>query len=182
MAEDYCLQRKDEISLYILRMSTMYGNEWLFNIRKKVTSPVIGKYFYLTLNGTIRRYSFCSNKNGAEAVLWALEGRLKADTYNIADFCHYSLQDILKAVERFEGKKLHLSIPKRASSLILKFPVLFSPTAQSRLKAYSRYWSFFEYNLFSTDKLKSTGFDSYPDLLIWRLVDSFGTKHFFSLK
>lgn len=165
MAEDYCLQRKNEISLHILRMSTMYGNEWLFNIRKKVTPPVIGKYFYLTLNGASRRYSLCFNKNGAEAVLWAIEDRLNTDIYNIADFCHYSLHDILKVVERIEGKKIHLSIPKRASEIILKTPALLSPTAKSRLQAYSRYWSFFEYNIYSTDKLKSTGFDSYPYLL-----------------
>ncbi len=165
MAEDYCLQRKYEISLCIFRMTTMYGNDWLFNIRKKVTPPVIGKYFYLTLNGTSRRYSLCSDKNGAEAVLWAIEGKLKAETYNIADDIQYSLHDILKAVEKLEGRKLHLSIPRRASALLLKSPVWFSPTAQSRLKAYRRYWSFFEYNVFSTDKLKSTGFCSHPDLL-----------------
>ena len=145
-------------------MTIMYRNEWLLNIRKKVTPPVIDKYFYLTLNGNSGRYSLCSDKNGAEAVLWAIEGRLDTGIYNIADYFHYSLFDILKAVERLEGKKWHLCVPRRASSLILKSLIWFSPTPQRRLNAYSRYWMFCEDNLYSIDKLRSAGFDPHPDL------------------
>lgn len=165
MAEDFCLQRKSEICLYVLRMTTMYGNEWLFNIRKKVTPPIIGKYFYLTLNGKSHRYSLCSDKNGAEAVLWAVEGTLDAGTYNVADYHHYCLNDILKAVERIEGKKWHIHIPERASAILLKSLIWFSPTSRKRLNAYCRYWMFFKYNLYSSEKLRSAGLYANPDLL-----------------
>jgi len=164
-AEDFCLERKNDICLYVLRMTTMYGQKWLFNIRKKVTPPVISRYSYLTLNGKSDRYSLCSDRNGAEAVLWAIEGRLDAGTYNIADYFNYSLYDILRAVEKAEGKKWHICIPKIISSLILKSLILFSITPAQRLNAYSRHWAFFESNLFSIDKLKSTGFNSQPHLL-----------------
>jgi nucleoside-diphosphate-sugar epimerase len=165
MAEDFCLQRKDEIHLCIFRMATMYGKDWLFNIRRKVTPPGIGKYSYLTFNGESPRYSLCSNKNGADAVLWAIEGKMDAGIYNVADAYDYSLYDILGAVRKIEGKKLHIDIPKGLSSFILKLFVRLSPTAQSRLNAYSRYWKFFEPNLYSTDKLKSKQFNAHPDLL-----------------
>jgi nucleoside-diphosphate-sugar epimerase len=164
-AEDFCLQREKEVCLYILRMTTMYGRKWLFNIRKKITPPLIGRYFYLTFNGKNGRYSLCSDKNGAEAVLWAIEGKMNAGTYNIADYFDYSLYNILKAVEKYDGKKWHISIPKWASVLILKSLIWLSPTSRLRLKAYSRYWAFFENNLFSVDKLRSAGFNSPPDLI-----------------
>lgn len=171
LAEDFCLEKKNEIRLYIFRMASMYGKEWLFNIRKKVTPPVIGKYIYVTLDGASGRYSLCSDRNGAEAVLWAIEDRLNAEIYNIADFYDYSLCSILNAVKEIEGDKLYINIPRIVSSVLLKIFVWLAPTAKSKLSAYSRYYKFIEYNIYCTYKLKSTGFYSHPDLL------DFDSKH-----
>lgn len=164
-AEDFCQTRRSDIRLYVFRMATMYGADWLFNIRRKVTPPLIGRYLSLTFDGSSARYTLCSNTNGAKAVLWAIEDRLPADTYNVADFCDYSLLDVRRAVETVEGRKWHLNIPRPISALILKSFIWIARSSRARQNAYSRYWKFFEHNLYATDKLKAAGFDAPPHLL-----------------
>lgn len=165
IAEDFCLERKNEIDLYIFRMTTMYGKDWLFNIRKKVVPPIIGKHFYLIMDAMSPRYSLCSDKNGAEAVLWAVENRIPSTIYNVADRYDYCLQDILIAVERIEGKRTHIYIPYIIPSAMLRLLAKIAPIARWRVNAYSRYWKFFRNNLYSTAKLRKTGFYAPPVLL-----------------
>jgi nucleoside-diphosphate-sugar epimerase len=157
LAEDLCLARRDDISLFIFRMTTMYGENWLFNIRRKVTPPRVGKYCYLTMDGKSRRYSLCSDRNGAEVVLAAIEDRLAPGAYNVADSRDYSLEDILKAVQAVEGKKPVIRIPRWAASTLLKIPILFSRSAGGQVNARNRYWKFLESNQYSIAKLRNTG-------------------------
>ncbi len=165
LAEELCLEKVNQINLVIFRMATMYSSEWLFNVRKKVTPPKIGRHFRLTLDGASRRYSLCSNKNGAGAVLAVVEDRLAAGIYNVADFYDYSLREILEAVQALEGKKPFLNIPRGVASLLLGLLVWLAPTARSRQAAYSRRWKFCKDNLYSTERLKAAGLACRPDLL-----------------
>jgi UDP-glucose 4-epimerase len=165
IAEDFCLERQGELSLYILRMAPMYGADSLANLRGKVTAPLLGRHCYLTLAGDTARFSLCSSRNGAAAVLWALEGRLEPGTYNVADDCHYNRRHIIAALEKLEGKRRRVTIPRGAASLALKVSMWCSVTSRRRLHAYSRYRHLLEDNLYSIDKLTSAGFDAEPDLL-----------------
>lgn len=164
-AENFCLQRKNEIDLYIFRMTTMYGCDWLNNIRRKIVPPVIGKFIYLKMDAKSHRYSFCSNKNGAEAVLWAIENKIKPDIYNIADYYVYCLNTVLNVVKKEEGNKIVLIIPRFLPVLIIKIIMRFIKNEEKKANMKSRYWKFFKNNIYSTEKLKSTGFYAYPYLL-----------------
>lgn len=164
LAEELCLKRADKIELFIFRMATMYSSNWLFNIRRKVTPPVFGRFFRLILDGKARRYTLCSDINGANAVLQAVEGRLSRGIYNVADFCDYSLSDILDAVEAAEGKRPVLRLSRSAAIALLK-PFIYIAFGEEKLNAYSRYWKFLEDNLYSTEKLRATGFNAPARLL-----------------
>jgi nucleoside-diphosphate-sugar epimerase len=163
--EDFCAARADRIRLTTLRMATMYGDDWLFNIRRKVTPPRIGRYCYLTFDGAGRRYSLCSNRNGAEAVLWAVEDRLAAGTYNVADFHDYSLNDVMHAVKQVEGSKPAINIPRPLAKALLGSLVRLARTPQARQNAFSRYWKFYEHNRYATDRLRAAGFTAPAHLL-----------------
>ena len=164
LAEKLCLQRADKIELFIFRMATMYSSEWLFNIRRKVTPPIFGRFFRLILDGKVHRYSLCSDINGANAVLQAVEGSLPQGIYNVADYRDYSLSDVLGAVEAVEGKLPVMQISRSAAIALLK-PLIYIAFGEGKLNAYSRYWNFLENNLYSTEKLRATGFDAPARLL-----------------
>ena len=150
--------------LWILRMSTMYAPDWLFNIRKRVAPPVVGRFLYFTLDPHGRRYTLCSRRNGAEAVLGAVERRLPAGIYNVSEQHVYSQAEILAAVERVEGAKPHLPVPlalPRAAAAAARL----APSASMRENARSRYWKFCEPNVYSGEKLAAHGLTLPPDLL-----------------
>lgn len=164
LAEELCLQYADKIELFIFRMATMYSINWLFNIRRKVTPPIFGRFFRLILDGNARRYTLCSDVNGANAVLQAVEGQLSRGIYNVADFCDYSLSDILDAVEVAEGKRPVIRLSRSAAVTLLK-PFIYVAFGERKLNAYSRYWKFLENNLYSTEKLRATGFNAPAQLI-----------------
>lgn len=152
------------MDLWVLRLSTMYAPEWLFNIRKRVSPPVIGRYVYFALDPNGRRYTLCSRRNGAEAVRWAVEARMPPGTYNVSEQHVYTQSEILTAVERLEGVKPHLTVPLLLPRAALAFAKMM-PSASMRENAQSRYWKFCERNVFSSDKLASHGLRLPPDLL-----------------
>lgn len=164
-AEDFCLQRKNEIDLYIFRMTTMYGCGWLNNIRRKIVPPVIGKFIYLKMDAKSHRYSFCSNRNGAEAILWAIENKIKPDIYNVADHYVYCLNNVLNVVKKTEGNKIVLIIPRILPVIIIKIIIRFIKNPEIKAHMKSRHWKFFKNNIYSTEKLKSAGFYAHPYLL-----------------
>lgn len=149
--------------VWILRMATMYAPDWLFNIRKRVCPPVIGRWVRFSLDPHRPRYSLCSRRNGAEVVAWAAAARLPANTYNVADDHVYSQGEILAAVERIEGVRPRLPVPL----LLPRAAVALSSLAPAGMhdNARSRYWKFCERNVYSTAKLASHGLVLPPDLL-----------------
>jgi nucleoside-diphosphate-sugar epimerase len=165
VAEDICFKRKNEINLYIFRMTSMYGDDWLDNIRRKIVPPVIGKFIYLKMDATSHRYSFCSNKNGADAILWAIENKIKPDIYNIADYYVYCLDTVLNVVKKAEGNKIVLKIPRILPVLMLKIIIMLTRNKGKKANMKNRYWKFFKNNIYSTEKLESTGFYAHPYLL-----------------
>lgn len=166
MAEDICLSRKNEIEIYILRLTTMYAKDWLLNLRKKIIPPIVGKYIYLMMEAKTPRYSLCSLSNGVEASLWAVEQRMPCGIYNVADYYDYSLVDILRTIERYEGRKTIINLPYLLPAVLLKLTAKFAPRDKWRLNARSRYWKFLRHNIYSTEKLRSTGFVAPPGLLV----------------
>jgi nucleoside-diphosphate-sugar epimerase len=163
-AEEILARHAPAMERWILRMATMYSAEWLFNVRKRVSPPLIGRHAYFTLDPRGRRYTLCSRSNGAETVLWAVEGRIPPGVYNVADRHVYSQADILRAVEAVEGKKPHIPIPVLLPRVAAALSSLV-PIASVRENARSRYWKFCEHNVYPSDRLASLGLSLPPDLL-----------------
>lgn len=167
-AEEACRARSGQIDLCILRMATMYSPDWMTNIRKRVRPFARGRPLYFSLDHLGRRYSLCSRRNGAEAVLWAVEGRLQDDVYNVADQYEYSQQEILEAVEAIEGRGWHVPVPMAVPWLMWQAVRLAVPSASWRESALSRYWKFCRHNVYSAERLKRHGLDAPPDLLSFK--------------
>jgi nucleoside-diphosphate-sugar epimerase len=163
--EDVCLALSAEMDLTVLRMAAMYSPEWLFNVRRRVVPPVIGRYCYLTLDPKTHRYSLCSLRNGVEAVVWATEGRLPEKIYNVADSNAYRQVDILRAIEHVEGGKLRLPLPKVLPKAAWHLLRASKPSSSWGLRAQRQYWAFCEHNMYSTVKLQDHGLFLPQDLL-----------------
>lgn len=163
-AEAIVESHSPSMDVWRLRMSTMYADNWLFNVRKRVSPPLLGRFVYFTLDPSGRRYTLCSRRNGAEAVLWAVEGRLPPGVYNVSENYVYSQGEILHAVEWLEGRRPHLPVPlawPRAAARLARL----APTDAVRENARSRYWKFCEHNVYSGAKLAAHGLVLPPDLL-----------------
>ena len=163
--ERICQQRAEFASVHVLRMATMYSPDWLFNIRKRVRLVARGRPLYFNLDPLTRRYSLCSRRNGAEAVLWSVEQRLAPDVYNVADHYEYSQEDIRRAVEQVDGVGRQVTVPLVIPRALLHMVRLGVPIERWRDNARSRYWKFCEHNLYSSEKLHRAGFNAPPDLL-----------------
>ncbi len=164
-AEAACHVSAGEMDLFILRMATMYSPDWLWNIRKRVRPLSAGRPVYFTLNANSRRYSLCSRRNGAEAVLWATEKRLQPGVYNVADQYHYRQLDILRVVRSADGAGPCVHVPTIVPRMMWHAVRLTVPVSRWRANARSRYWKFCESNLYSSEKLNACGLATPPDLL-----------------
>lgn len=163
-AEEILTGFSPPLDLWVLRMSTMYSPDWLFNVRKRVSPPVVGRHLYFTLDPDGRRYTLCSKRNGAEAVLWAVEGRMPQGIYNVSEQHVYSQREILRAVEAVEGKKPHVPVPVALPKMLASAAGTL-PVGAVGERARSRYWKFCEHNVYSASKLASCGLTLPPDLL-----------------
>jgi len=149
---------------WTLRLATMYSAGWTLNIRKRVLDPLFGRA-YLRLGTQQPRYSLCSRENAAAAVVWAIDGRLASGTYNVADDHVYSQDEIRRGVEAIEGHRPVIPVPlafghaagwlARSTSV----PFIAGPAGRSRHR------KFFEANVYSTARLRGTGFLAPPHLL-----------------
>lgn len=164
-AEAACEARRDAIDVTILRMATMYSEDWIRNIRKRVRPMNRGKPVYFALDPRGRRYSLCSRRNGAEAVLWAVEGRLPAQVFNVADHYVYSQEEIFHAVRKVDGPGPRLRVPVAIPRTMWRLVRLGVPFRAWRANARSRYWKFCEHNVYSADRLLEHGLEMPPDLL-----------------
>lgn len=164
-AEQACFSREAMIEIVILRMATMYSPDWLHNVRKRVRPLASGPPVYFRLDPCTRRYSLCSRRNGAEAVLWSVEGRLTPGIYNVADRHTYSQDDIHRAVESADGHGLTVPVPVMLPRLMWMTVRALVPVARWRENAQSRYWKFCEHNVYSPKKLNAAGLDTPADLL-----------------
>jgi nucleoside-diphosphate-sugar epimerase len=164
-AEAACSGYGDRMGVTILRMASMYDADWLFNVRKRVAPPVIGRWCYFTLRSKEPRYSLCSRSNGSAAVLHAVDGRLSPSVYNVADDYVYRQADILRAVRRTEGRKAILPIPSALPSAMLALARMLAPGSEMERRARERYWKFCERNVYSPAKLVASGLSLAPELL-----------------
>ena len=163
--ERICQGRADFETVHVLRMATMYSPDWLFNVRKRVRPVARGRPFYFNLDPLTRRYSLCSRRNGAEAVLWSVEQRLAPGVYNVADCYEYSQADIRRAVEQADGTGWQVTVPVLIPRALLHMVRFGVPFQRWRENARSRYWKYCEHNLYSSDKLRRAGLEAPPDLL-----------------
>ena len=163
-AEELLSSYTPPLEVWALRMATMYAPDWLFNVRKRVAPPLVGRFARFTLDPNGRRYSLCSRRNGAEAVLWAVERRLPPGVYNVSEQHVYAQGEILRAVEQLEGRKLRLPVPVLLPRMAATLARLV-PARQVRENARSRYWKFCEHNVYSSGKLAAHGLTLPPDLL-----------------
>jgi UDP-glucose 4-epimerase len=164
-AESACQERAGDIDVVILRMATMYSSDWLTNIRKRVRPLTSGRPVYFSLDSRGRRYSLCSRRNGAEAVLWAVDGRLPPGVYNVADEHTYTQADIRRAVERVDGPGVTVPVPAIVPRLLERLVRTLVPIRSWRENARSRYWKFCESNVYSSARLNARGLATPPHLL-----------------
>jgi nucleoside-diphosphate-sugar epimerase len=165
LAESICQARQGAIAVTTLRMTSMYSDDWLTNIRKRVRPINRGRPFYFTLDPDARRFSLCSRRNGAEAVLWAVDGRLPPEVFNVADQYVYCQREILEAVEKVDGPGPRLPVPIAVPRAMASLVRLAVPFPTWRANARSRYWKFCEANVYSPGKLNACGLATAPDLL-----------------
>jgi nucleoside-diphosphate-sugar epimerase len=153
-----------QINATVLRMATMYSPDWLLNVRKRVAPPFIGRWLRIAIDRHAARYSLCSRDGGAQVARQALERRLAPGIYNVADEHVYSQQEILDALARLEGGRPVLPIPRMLPRAALR---LLDGMATARLRETVRsyYWKFCERNVYSTQRLASTGIQLSPQLL-----------------
>lgn len=153
------------IDAWVLRMATMYSHEWLFNIRKLVRVPIPGIDAYFRIEPSSRRYSLCSRDNGAEAALWAAEGRIPPGVYNVSDHHEYSQEEIQSAVAAVEGAHRQIRVPA-ALPRLARFVVRHAcPFRTWRQNSESRYWRFCQRNVYPADKLGAYAVPAEPHLL-----------------
>jgi nucleoside-diphosphate-sugar epimerase len=164
LAERATLAVPGSMSRTILRMATMYAPDWLFNVRKRVAAPLVGRWARFALNQDTRRYSLCAREGGARVVREALEARLAAAIYNVADDHVYTQREIRAAVARVEGAALTLPVPLLLPRAALRLADALAPPA-AREAAHSRYWKFCERNVYSTARLAAAGVQLPPQLL-----------------
>lgn len=164
-AEQACLARAAAMDVVILRMATMYSPEWLTNIRKRVRPLSSGPPVYFSLDPHGRRYALCSRRNGSEAVLWGVDGRLPPAIYNVADQHTYSQDEIRHAVELVDGPGRTIPVPVFLPRLMWQAVRSVVPFNRWRFNARSRYWKFCESNVYSSAKLHDRGLSLPADLL-----------------
>jgi nucleoside-diphosphate-sugar epimerase len=140
----------------VLRMATMYAPDWLFNVRKRVAVPMIGKWCRFSLDPATPRYSLCARDGGAAVVRASLESRVPAATMNVADDHVYSQREIAAAVASVEGPALTLRIPLVLPRCALAIAQKLAPAPMAEA-ARSRYWKFCERNVYSTERLAAAG-------------------------
>ena len=163
--EKACQERVDFETVHVLRMATMYSPDWLFNVRKRVGVRFGRRLLCINCDHLTGRYSLCSRRNGAEAILWSVERRMDSGAYNVTDSYEYSQEDIRRAVERVDGRGWQITVPTRLPRALMHAIRLTAPFEHWRDGAESRYWKYCEHNLFSSEKLQRTGFNATPDLL-----------------
>jgi nucleoside-diphosphate-sugar epimerase len=149
-------------SLWIMRMATMYSRDWLFNIRKRVAPPGIGRLCRIVFEQDRARFSLCSLEVGVKAIACAVEGRLPTGTYNVADEKTYSQRDILRLVEARDGWRPVLRVPKPVARTLRYLTRGSESAPPSRARSYGLYWKYFETTLYATDRLRQHGFGDPP--------------------
>jgi nucleoside-diphosphate-sugar epimerase len=164
LAERATLEKGSPLNTTVLRMATMYAPDWLLNVRKRVTPPFIGGWLRIGVDRRSARYSLCSRDGGARVVRHALERRIAAGVYNVADDHVYTQQEILDALARLEGRRPVLPIPRGVPRAALRLVETLAP-ARLRETARSQYWKFCERNVYSTRRLTAAGLRLSPDLL-----------------
>ena len=165
LAEDVVTASIDDPCVHILRPASMYSTNWLFNVRKRVVLPIVGRFFYCTTQPLRRRFSLCSRQNAVESVLWAVEQRIPAGVYNVADQYDYSQREILDAVASVEGEKRSLGIPAFVAWTARRLLGWCGLHSAVLGRAYANYWKFCESNRYSTAKLRKYGLKAPPHLL-----------------
>ena len=164
-AEQIVRKWNGPMSVQILRMAPMYSEKWLSNVRKRVRPFGGSPSLEFTFNPSLRRYSFCSRGNAAEAVLWAVEGRMPPDVYNVADQYEYCQWEILEAVAREDGAGWRVPVPAAITRALWHATRLGVPISGWRNSAHAQYWKFCERNVYSVEKLGGLGLKTPPDLL-----------------
>ena len=147
----------------VLRMSSMYSERFLLNVRKRVEPPVIGRACRLLIGADEKRYSFCALENGVDAVRRGVEGTLRPGTYNVADRYDYSQRDIAAALDRLEGRRA--SLPLAGGLARAARPFIAAMPGGFGRQLYSSYWKYCEPTLYATDALVQQGLSGPPALL-----------------
>lgn len=163
--ENASLSVAGEMEVSILRMASMYSDDWLFNVRKRVIPPMIGRWVYFSLDGLAPRYSLCSGRLGVAAVARVLDGSLTSGIYNVADDHVYSQDEIRHAVMRVEGIRPVITVPIILPNMLLRFAQAVMPGGSRVDRSRSRYWKFCKRNVYSSRKLTRAGIQAPPDLL-----------------
>jgi nucleoside-diphosphate-sugar epimerase len=155
-AEDVCLDAVAAgYSCVILRLPAIYAREWLLDVRKRAYLPGFNGKLLLEVPGRQPSYSLCAVQHAAEAVSFAIEGRLAEHVYNVADSEPYSQREIRELIGVIDGVRRTVRVPRT----VAKMPLTLTRPLPSRVRRvlWANFYKLFEGQTLDVSKLLKAG-------------------------
>ncbi|HVG46319.1 MAG TPA: NAD(P)-dependent oxidoreductase, partial [Longimicrobium sp.] len=103
----------------VLRPCTVYASGWLLGVRKRVYVPGSGGRLLLRVPGRQPRFSLCAVVHTCDAVELALRGALPPGAYNVSDGEPYLQCEVAAAMDRDDGRRLRVVLPRAGARAAL---------------------------------------------------------------
>jgi nucleoside-diphosphate-sugar epimerase len=155
-AEDVCFDAiAAGYSCVILRLPAIYAREWLLDVRKRAYVPGLGGKLLLEVPGRQPSYSLCAVQHAAEAVSFAIEGRLSGNVYNVADSEPYTQREIRELIGLIDGVRRTARVPRA----VAKIPLTLAWPLPSRVRRalWANFYKLFEGQTLDVSKLLKAG-------------------------
>ena len=131
-AEQYLLNKYPSIS-YILRLSPVYSESMMFNLRRRV---FIKNIPYIVSKGDTK-FSLCNINNLLNIIIAIIDGKVPPNIYNVSDPNPYCYIDLHKFFLSFKKKKFIFKIPygivRLASIIFYSLGLKYLYTTSSKL-------------------------------------------------
>jgi len=103
-AEKFCLSKRDEIKMYILRASPIYSRHDLDGIKSRVYVPGTLHCVAVLIRPDVPRFSVCHINTVVKAIRLCLREACSDGLYNVSDAHYYTHRELMEKVFEIEGK------------------------------------------------------------------------------
>lgn len=157
-AEDACSRATaDGFACVVLRFPAIYSGEWLLDLRKRAYVPGTGNRLLLRIPGEQPKYALCAVQNAVQAVRLAVEGRLPAGTYNVADARPYEQREVAAVLGELDDVSRSLPLPRRFFGMSVGAAMTLLPGAQGE-RVREQYWKLFNGLDLDLARIRSAGY------------------------